>query len=118
MHFYGGLVRSPLETFWASAFNLEHEYFLPCHIHNNFTIQTISYTDPWNKKIKTDSELQHIKAQDLCIISCFAVHSGDQCKSMGAQQTGIPAYNDASPYSRYWRQSQVPAYCSTPQGNQ
>lgn len=52
-------------------------------------------------KVKQRVNYSIIKAQDLCIISCFAVHSGDQCKSMGAQKTGIPAYNDAHPSSRY-----------------
>jgi hypothetical protein len=42
-----------------------------------------------------------IKAQDLCIISCFTVHSGDQCQSMGTQKAGFPANNDAHPSARY-----------------
>jgi hypothetical protein len=49
-----------------------------------------------------------IKAQDLCIITCFTDHSDDQCQSMGAHPTDIPAYNDAHPSSRHWGQGQVP----------
>jgi hypothetical protein len=48
-------------------------------------------------KVKQRVNYSNIKAQDLCIISCFSVHSGDQCQSMGDQQTDIPAYNDAHP---------------------
>ena len=52
-------------------------------------------------KLKQRVNCSIIKAQEWCIISCFTVHSGDQCQIMGAQQTGIPAYNDAHPSSRY-----------------
>lgn len=48
-------------------------------------------------KVKQKVNYSNIKAHDLCIISCFTVHSDDQSQSMGNQQTGIPAYNDAHP---------------------
>lgn len=49
---------------------------------------------------------------------CLAIGSCDQCQSMGPEQAGVSANNDAHPSSRYRGQSEVPAQSSTPQGSQ